>query len=256
MTVFRVLWLSLKDVFDELFTLIAINLLWVAISAPLMLVAAFLVSVGSTALGIVFALLAVLPLAPSNAGLYIVAQRVSEGRVIAWRLFFEGFREYLRLSWQVYGLWAIGLLLIVINLSFYGGVGTSLGALVRILLLYLLLVWFGLLIYIGPLMVLQTDKRLRVIARNAFLMVFSRPIFTLITLFLMALLGVALSTIMPILPLLLTFSFLAIWSFRATAALVADAQARRAAQEEQTAAAVSNPVSTEKGRGGQVRPRD
>ena len=256
MSIFRVLWLSLKDVFDELFTLMAINLLWVAISAPLVLVAVFLISAGSTVLGILVALLAVLPMAPANAGLYIVAQRVTEGRVIAWRLFFEGFREYLRLSWQVYGLWMIGLILIVGNLTFYSGIGSGLISFVRILLLYLLIVWFGLLIYIGPLMVLQTDKRLRVIARNAFLMVFGRPIFTLVTLILMALLGVALGTFVPILPLLLTFSLLAIWSFRATKTLVADAEARRAAQEERVAAAASNPTSTEKGRGGQVRPRD
>jgi uncharacterized membrane protein YesL len=256
MAIFRVLWLSLKDVFDELFTLMAVNLLWVALSAPLVLVALFLISAGSTALGIVVALLAVLPLGPANAGLFTIAQRVSEGRVIAWRLFFEGFREYLRLSWQVYGLWMLGLILIISNFGFYSGVGAGLGAFVRILLLYLLIVWFGLLIYIGPLMVLQTDKRVRVIARNAFLMVFGRPLFTLITLLLMSLIGVALSIMLPILPLLLTFSFLAIWGFRATNALVADAEARRAAQQERADAAVSNPVSAEKGRGGQVRPRD
>jgi uncharacterized membrane protein YesL len=256
MSIFRVLWLSLKDVFDELFTLMAVNLLWVALSVPLALVAVFLISAGSTVLGIIVVLLAILPWAPANAGLYTIAERVAEGRVIAWRLFFEGFREYLRLSWQVYGLWAIGLILIVSNFSFYGEIGAGLGAFVRILLLYLLIVWFGLLIYIGPLMVLQTDKRVRVIARNAFLMVFGRPVFTLVTLILMALLGVGLSTFVPILPLLLTFSFLAIWSFRATKALVADVEARRTAQEERAAAANSNPVSTEKGRGGQVRPRD
>src|SRR5262245_9234994 len=99
MTIFRVLWLSLKDVFDELFTLIAVNLLWVVLSTPLVLVAVFLFSAGSTVPAIIVALLAVLPLGPSNAGLYTIAQRVSEGRVIGWRLFFEGFREYLRLSW-------------------------------------------------------------------------------------------------------------------------------------------------------------
>jgi len=254
MTIFRVLWLSLKDVFDELFTLIGINLIWVAISAPLAVLAFALISMGAVVLGVVAALLAVLCLAPANAGLYVVAQRVSQGQLIGWRLFFEGFRQYLRLSWQVYGLWALGLILIVSNFGFYGGIASGLGAFVRILLLYLLIVWFGLLIYIGPLMVLQTDKRLRVIARNAFLMVFGRPIFTLVTLVLMALLGVVLGTFVPILPLLLTFSFLATWSFRATKSLVADAEARRAAQEEQAAA--SNPQSTEKGRGGQVRPRD
>lgn len=268
MTIFRVLWLSLKDVFDELFTLIGLNLIWVMISAPLILLAAFLISVDAIVLGTVAALLAMLCVAPSNAGLLVVAQRVTEGRVIGWRLFFEGFRQYLQLSWQVYGLWMLGLILIGSNLVFYGDIASKLAALVggdiasilgtfvRIVLIYLLIVWFGLLIYIGPLMVLQTDKRIRVIARNAFLMVFGRPIFTLITLLLMGLLGVVLGRFVPLLPLLLTFSLLAIWSFRATSALIAEAEARRAALEERSSTVVSNPASHEKGRGGQVRPRD
>ena len=167
MSSFRVLWLSIKDIFDELFALLVVNLLWVAISAPLTLLAIYLISTGSTVPGVVVALLAVLPLAPSNAGLYTVAQRVAEGRVISWRLFFEGFREYLMLSWQVYGLWTIGLLIILSNMSFYSRMGSSLGSFLLVLFLYILLVWCGLLIYIGPLMLLQTDKRLRVIARNA-----------------------------------------------------------------------------------------
>jgi len=255
MASFRVLWLSIKDMFDELFALIAVNLLWVLISAPLLLLSVYLFGVGSTIPAIVVALLAVLPLAPSTAGLYTVAQRASEGRVISWRLFFEGFREHLTLSWRVFGLWALGLLLIVSNLSFYNQMRSNVGSILFILFLYLLLIWCGLLIYIGPLMLLQTDKRIRVIARNAFLMVFGRPIFTLITLLLMALLGVVLGTVLPILPLLLTFSFLTIWSFRATSTLIADAEARRAARQEQ-ASADANRANTDKGRGGQVRPRD
>jgi uncharacterized membrane protein YesL len=252
---FRILWLAIKDTFDELFTLIVINLIWVLISAPLFLVAIYLVGVGSPTLAIAVALLAVLPLAPSNAGLYTVAQRVSEGRVISWRLFFEGFREHRKLSWQIYGLWMGGLLLILSNLSFYSQMGSPLGKLLLVLFLYFLLTWCALLIYIGPLMLLQTDKRIRVIARNAFLLVFGRPIFTMVTLLLMALLGVALGVVVPILPLLLTFSFLALWGFRATAKLVAEAEARRLAQEEESAAAVSR-ANTDKGRGGQIRPRE
>jgi uncharacterized membrane protein YesL len=251
----RVLWLSIKDIFDELFALIAVNLLWVLISAPLLLLAVFLINAGSTVLGIVVALLAVLPLAPSNAGLYTVAQRASEGRVMSWRLFFEGFRANLWLSWRVYGLWMVGLLIILSNMSFYSRMGSTLGSFLFVLFLYFLLVWFALLIYIGPLMLLQTDKRIRVIARNAFLMVFGRPVFTLITLVLMALLGVVLGVVLPLLPLLLTFSFLAIWSFRATATLIADAEARRVARMEQAEEA-RNRANTDKGRSGQIRPRD
>jgi uncharacterized membrane protein YesL len=254
MSVFRVLWISIKDIFDELFSLVLINLIWVLICAPLVVIAVLLLGTGATILGSIVALLAVLPMAPANAGLYTVAQRVSEGRVFEWRLFFQGFRENLLLSWQVYGLWTLGLILIVSNLSFYNTMTSTLGSLLLVLFLYLLLVWYGLLIYIGPLMLIQTDKRLRIIARNAFLMVFGRPIFTLVTLAMMGAIT-ALSFIVPILPLLLTFAFLALWSFRATTTLVADAEARRLARLEQTDPASGNP-NTDKGRGGQIRPRE
>ena len=255
MGTFRVFWLSIKDTFDEMFSLVVINLLWVLINAPLMGLAAFLIIEGATVPGIVVLLLAVLLMAPANAGLYTVAQRVTEGRVVSWRLFFEGFREYLVLSWQVYGVWTLGLVLILSNMSFYARMGSNLGSFLLILFVYFLLVWVGLLIYIGPLMLLQSDKRIRVIARNAVFMVFGRPVFTLITLVLMALLGVVLGVVVPLLPLILTFMFLAIWSFRATTTLIADAEARRATRQEQAAEA-TNRANTDKGRSGQIRPRD
>jgi hypothetical protein len=60
-----------------------------------------------------------------------------------------------------------------------------------------------------------------------------------------------------ILPFLVTFAFLAVWSFRATKMLIADAEARRAALEEKAAAAAAGArPANEKGRGGQIRPRD
>jgi hypothetical protein len=256
MSIFRVLWLSLKDMFDELFQLLLVNLIWVLINAPLVIIATLLLNAGSTVPGVIVALLAVLPMAPANAGLYTVAQRVTEGRTISWRLFFTGFREYLTLSWRVYGLWALGLTLILANMGFYGRMGSTLGSFLVILFLYFLIVWFGLFIYIGPLMLLQSDKRIRVIARNAFFMALSRPIFTLLTLILMLLIGLVLGVLLPILPLGLTFALLAIWSFRATTTLIAEADARRAAQEEKAANAAGNRANTEKGRGGQIRPRD
>jgi len=250
----KVLWLAIKDLFDELFTLIIVNLLWVVISAPLALLTLYLLGAGALIPGIVVGLLAVLLMAPSNMGLYAVAQRVAEGRVISWRIFFKGFREHLVLSWQVYGLWTIGLALILANLSFYSRTDSLLALMLMGLFVAFFVVWLGLLIYIGPLILLQVDKRIRLIARNAFLMIFGRPIFTLITGLLMLLLGVVAGVVTGVfLPLLVTFSFLTIWSFRATSRVIADDEARRAAQQEQAATSRAN---TEKGRGGQVRPRD
>jgi uncharacterized membrane protein YesL len=145
-----------------------------------------------------------------------------------------------------------GLVVILVNLQFYSMNGTTVGSILYVLFLYFAVVWFGFLMYIGPLMQLQTDKRIRTIARNAALMTFGRPLFTLVTLALMAAIAVA-SILLPILFLLATGSFLAIWGFRAVLTLIEEAEARRTAAAEKTSAVNT---STDKGRGGQIRPRE
>lgn len=252
---FKAFWQSVKELFDELFALAIVNLIWVVINLPLALIAGTLLLNNALGAAGIVALLAVVPMAPATAGLYTVAQRVTEGRVISWRVFFEGFREYRMISWQVYGLWALGLALILVNIQFYLQLNSTIGSFLTILFLYLLAIWFALLIYIGPLMLLQTDKRLRVIARNAFLMVLGRPVFTLSTVIMMAVI-IVVSVFLRLLPFLLTFAFLALWSLRATMALIADAEARRIARDEAAAKAAGNRANVEKGRGGQIRPRE
>ena len=250
MNIFRTLWRSLKDLFEDLFVLAFVNILWILINAPLA-IAIFFATQNITALSIAL-LLSVLTLGPTNAGLYAVAERITDGRTSSWRDFLAGMRANLVLSWKVYGLWMLGLVIIVVNLQFYTQSETTIASILRILFLYFTVVWFGFLMYIGPLMLLQTDKRIRTITRNAALMTFGRPVFTLVTLALMALITVA-SIWLPILFLLATASFLAIWSFRAVLTLIAEAEARRAAAEEKAALANTNP---DKGRGGQIRPRE
>ncbi len=250
MNIFRTLWKSLKDLFEDLFILALVNIMWLLINA-LPAVAAFFALRSPIALYIVM-LLSVLTLGPSNAGLYTVAERVTDGRTSSWRDFIAGMRAYPVLSWKVYGLWMLGLVVILINLQFYSLNGTTIASFLYILFLYFTIVWFGFLMYIGPLMQLQTDKRIRTIARNAALMTFGRPLFTLVTLALMALIAFA-SIWLPILLLLATVSFLAVWSFRAVLTLIAEAEARRAAAEEKASAINTTP---DKGRGGQIRPRE
>jgi uncharacterized membrane protein YesL len=248
--IFRTLWKSLKDLFEDLFILALVNILWILINAPLA-VAGFFALSNSTALYIVM-LLSVLTLGPTNAGLYAIAERVTDGRTSSWRDFFAGMRANPVLSWKVYGLWMFGLVVILVNLQFYSLNGTTVGSILYVLFLYFIVVWFGFLMYIGPLMQLQTDKRIRTIARNAALMTFGRPLFTLVTLALMAAIAVA-SILLPILFLLATGSFLAIWGFRAVLTLIEEAEARRTAAAEKTSAVKT---STDKGRGGQIRPRE
>lgn len=248
---FAVAWQAVKDSVDELFVLMAVNFVYVLMNLPLLgLGGMMLLNNGALSLASLVLVLSVLVLGPANAGLYTVAQQITEGRAVKTRVFFEGLRQHYKLGWQVYGAWMAGFVLILINLQFYTQINSVVGLALVILLLDVLLIWVSLLIYIGPLMLLQTDKRLRIIARNAFLMALGRPLFTLVTLVLMVLiLGV--STFLSLLLFIITFAFLAVWSFRATLKLIKDAEDRRTAQNEQ---AEQSRLSKEKGRGGQIRP--
>ena len=250
MNIFRTLWKSIKDLFDDLFVLALVNLMWLLINTPLAIIA--FLALGNPITFYIVMLLGVLSLGPSNAGLYAVAERVTDGRTSSWRDFIAGVRAYPALSWKVYGLWMLGLIVILVNLQFYSRNGSTIASFLYVLFIYFAVVWFGFLIYIGPLMVLQTDKRIRTIARNAALMTFGRPLFTLVTLALMAIIVVA-SIWLPILLLLATAAFMAIWSFRATITLVGEAEARRTAAEEKAGAVKT---TADKGRSGQIRPRE
>lgn len=252
MNVFRTFWLSLKDLFDELFILALVNLLWVFINGTLATMTIWLLGAGAYLTALLAALACLFTLGPTTAGLYSVAQHIIEGRATTWSTFFSGLRQYARLSWRVYGLWSIGLLLIITNIRFYNHIPTNTGLFLSILFLYLLLVWLAICIYIGPLMLIQEDKRLHLIVRNAVLMALGRPFFTFITLVMMLAIGL-LSLWLLFLPIALTFSFFTLWSFRATELLITEATARRAALDQQT---ISHDTDTEKGRRGQARPRD
>lgn len=255
---FRVFWQSLRDVFDEMFLLILTNLVWCVLTLPLLGLALFSLLNLFIVPATVLAVLAILPLGPATAGLYTIAQRTTEGRTSKISDFIAGMRQHARFSWQVYGVWMVGLIIIIYNLGFYSSMSNAISSFLFILVLYVLAIWFALLIYIGPLMLLQTDKRILLLARNAALMVFGRPVFTLVTFVLMVVLTLlAFGLTVAVLPCLILFSLLAVWSFRATTKLVEDADERRRLAEEKAAGATDGVrYSKEKGRGGQIRPRE
>ena len=250
MNIFRTLWKSLKDLFEDMFVLALVNLLWLLINAPAAVIVFFALSNSFVLYAAM--MLSVLTLGPSTAGLYAVAERVTDGRTSSWRDFIAGMRAHAVPSWKIYSLWMFGLIIILVNLQFYSLNGTTIASFLYVLFLYFTVVWFGFLMYIGPLMLLQTDKRIRTIARNAALMTFGRPLFTLVTIALMAIIVVT-SIWLPILLLLAAAAFIAIWSFRATLTLISEAESRRVAAEEK-ASGIN--VAPDKGRGGQIRPRE
>lgn len=246
---FRPIWAALRDVFDEFILLLGINVLWCLLSLPLLWVAYVLLIGGMTLPASIVILLNVIPAGPATAALAHVAFRVSDGRATKIREYIGAIRSYARRGWIVLGLWTVGLLIILIDIGFYLGVGNLIGSIVLGLWLYLLVMWLAVLIYIFPLTALQEEFSLRGVARSAALMVIGRPIFTLVNMVLMlAVLVLSLVTVVPLVAI--TPALLNVWGMRITRALIDDARRRREVAEAQAA-----PPVEEKGRKGQVRPK-
>lgn len=246
---FRVLWIALRDLFDEFLLLTFANLIWAAMSVPLFSIA-YVAMVSNAALpAAAAALLGVLPAAPAFAGLYALCKRISEGRASKLIDFFAGMRAYAVPAWQLYGLWIAGLALILWNLAFYSGVPGVLGGILIGFFLYLFMLWSALIIYAFPLMVLLERPSLRQIGRTALVLIVSRPVYTLVTMMLMGVILVISSVVLVVPFLLFAVSLLALWSVRATQFLLDEAQAK------QEAVAPEPEPPEERGRRGQVRPK-
>lgn len=246
---FRVFWQALRDLFDEFLLLTLANIIWAALSVPLFSIA-YVAMVSNAALpAAAAALVGVLPAAPAFGGLYALSKRITEGRASKLTDFFTGMRTYALPAWRLYGIWMAGLALILWNLAFYAGVPGLLGGLLIGFFLYLFMLWSAIIIYAFPMMVLLEQPSLRQIARNALILIVSRPIYTLITMLLMGFILFVSSLVLVVPFLLFSVSLLAVWGVRATQFLIDDAQARQVTDTEPPA-----PVE-ERGRRGQVRPK-
>ena len=187
---------SLRDFYDELFLFVAINLLCVLLSIPLV------------------------TLAPALAGVHYVANHLAHGRyTVTWRDFFVGFRQYFAKSWQVLLADLVLLVGIIANIEFYAGMTNEILRSISIVWLYLIAYWLALQIYLFPLLIEQKDKRLLLIFRNAIVLTIKHPLFTIILLvviLLLLLISVALA--LPV--VLLSISLVAFLSNRAVLVLI------------------------------------
>ncbi|MCS6840748.1 MAG: hypothetical protein NZ699_14205 [Roseiflexus sp.] len=260
MNPFQVFWQSACDTFEDLLPLTLISTVWLLVVLPLPLLAGGLAVGGAPFGAAALLMLTTLPMGTASVGLTVIAQRIHEGRTVSWGDFVAGARRHSRSGWGVYGAWLAGLLVLLVNVSFYAQIEAPIGVYLTLLFAYFLVAWISLLIYLGPLMLLQERPSVRLAFRNAFVLAFSRPLFTLVTQVLMSII-VCLSMWPPLfLLILITPALLAVWGFRATVTLIiADAEARHQARQERERASAttpSNPPATEKGRSGQIRPRE
>lgn len=185
-----VYWQSLRDWYNGMVSLAALNALWFV------------------------AVLTVVLLAPATAGIYAVTYSSARGTGQHFEDFMQGAREYLWVSVRWLLANALVAIVFAVNIRFYGAAPGILPQIILIALLTVGLLWLAMQLYVWPFLMVQDDPRLRLALKNAAFLSLASPLYTL-TLLAGAALAVVFSlvTVAP-LALFLT-SFLALLGNRA-----------------------------------------
>jgi uncharacterized membrane protein YesL len=122
-------------------------------------------------------LLGVLPY-PGAAGLQAMAREMAAGEMLLMPGPIEGLRQYWKPALRVWLVAVPITAILFFNVFFYAHVSFPLASLAEIAALYALAVWLAAHVYVYPLLLEQEVKRIRLIYRNAFIMVISHPVFT------------------------------------------------------------------------------
>jgi len=189
--VFGVFWQAAKDFWEELFMLALMNLVTALLLIP------------------------VVTFPPALTGLWNVANLVAQGKSIAWSDYFEAFRKYFWKSWLLALINIVLLATFLVNLRFYSPgvapfqISENVGFLIRTFWVSLTLMWVALQMYPLAMLLEQSDQRVRVAIRNSFVLLFAHPGFSLV-LFILIVLVSALSTVIPVLWVLVSAAFLAV----------------------------------------------
>ena len=201
---FWVLWQTLKDTWEELYSLAIVNLMWfLAWALPIGLALA-------TGIPILIVLAAILSLGlfgAATAGIYYVTNRVAHEKTFHFSDFIEGVKLY----WRHSLLWMLGNMIIVgltvLNYVKYPEIilrylkvspGTLWIAAISGLWLAVLVFWLVIQVYFWPILIQQEKPNLLLCWRNSAFLTLANPFYAfLIALFFLVLLGVCYVLVIP-----------------------------------------------------------
>jgi uncharacterized membrane protein YesL len=222
----KVIGKALMDVYDNMFVLLLLNLIWMLLTAlPLSFFISTLQAVGETptmadgapVMLFLISLLLVLLSGPPTYALAVLMRRVTEFESISTRDFLRAIRDHYRRAWLVGLISVVGTTLLLINLWFYANLPGWGVALVPLFLMILLL-WLIMQLFLFPMAVITEGGPGRVL-RNAAIVVFRHPGLSLST-GIVALLIAALSTVLVIPWVIVTMGALTALGTRAVRAAV------------------------------------
>ncbi len=225
-----ILWRAVVDTYDNLFPMVGMNLLWLVLSLPLVVVITGLLMLLKLPNTVAFPsalLFALIAPSPASVGVHLYANQLIKEERVEFDLFWRGLRTLWARSLALLAV-SVGVMgLLGVNLSFYLNSGTPLLRYVAILWFYAIVLWAMMLLYMNALLVEQENKSLRLIVRNAFVLCLDNAVPTVV-LFVVLLVLSAVSILITLLVALLTGSFVAMVESRAVLTYLEKYRARAA----------------------------
>lgn len=172
---FSVLWLTLKDTWEELYSLIIVNMAWffVVVGLPVLLLSLNNIVVSTAALA-----LFVLLFPATIPGIYAVGNIVAHGKTFHFSDFLEGIKKY----WWRGLLWFLAnlivILVIIADIRFYPmWLQSFFGIILGGMFMALFVFWCVMQMYFWPLLIEQDRPNLLRAWRNAALLVLANPFY-------------------------------------------------------------------------------
>jgi hypothetical protein len=247
-TAFRVLWKTIKDIWEDMLLLVLMNIFTIVCGIPLFAAIGIPIYLGVVApadqpsplisllmVALVASIPASLPYAGALFALYAVCNRIANGFAISWEFYFTNFKQHFLKTWPFLILSNSVSLLILINFLWYPQafptqewVGWVMGAWMAAFLF-----WSAIQFYAIPFYIEQETKSWKVALKNAALVAGANPLFTLV-LFVVATLLILVSTLL--IPPLFVLIGLVFWVMIGTQAVINRITMYRTRMEEQQTA--------------------
>jgi len=177
---FRSFFGAIGDAYGELFSVVGMNLIWFFGTLPVYMVSVFLIGPylagddPQNQAAYIYAMVAagvfwVVGPSPLLVGVHLWAHRLVNDQRIEFSIFWEGLREFWRPALALCGIAIAGNVLLLMNAAFY--LRSEVGALrlFGVVWVWATLLWVLMQMYWLPLLIVQEDRRLRLVLRNSLL---------------------------------------------------------------------------------------
>ena len=213
-----VFWQGIRDLYDDLFPFVGMNLIWLLPSLALASIFDFVLSpiilgvsafggqsttpeaqtVAYTLIALLGGLLVIIGPNPVGAGFHYFANRKLNDERVEFSVFWEGLRLYWKRSLYLFLISIGGTALVLVNVIFYFSRGEQiLGAIGMIFIWVLVIGWLPMQMYAMPLLMEQESKSIRLVIRNAAVLALGNPGFSLV-LFVLVVVLAAVSVLIPV----------------------------------------------------------